>query len=225
MKVTVPSQAFNAMNASMKKVLKPVSFRIADRRVWLRIIDSPKTGCVLQTIASDGLRLYEDRILATCEDPEGPRDGSFVPVRLKASKDCPYVTIDVAADHVTISFDDVTFTSPAVPQEDLERCLTNMEKFLHDYKGQAAEAEHRASASVNPKYIGQVLDAFSGLRAMRLDVGRMIDPIIVTGGTEDHSMFRMVMPIRSGPIEPEYRKRLAADAAWPGKEEIHEEDP
>lgn len=225
MRITVPAPAFNSMNASMKKILKPMSFRLADRRVWFRIIDRPETGCVLQAMASDGLRLYEDRILAACENPDGPREGSFVPVRLKASKDCQDVTIDVTAERTAISFDDVTFTSPAVPMEELAKCLAGMEKFLHDFKAEAAASERRTSAFANPKYIDHALDAFSDLRAIRIDIGRMTDPVIVTGGTEDHALFRMVMPIRSGLPDPEYRKCLAAEAAWPGKDDSHETDP
>jgi len=212
MTVTVPSAAFNKVNEAMRKVLRPASFRTVDRRVWFQVEGGPDTGFRLRVMASDGLRLYENVLPISCEDPEGPSSGSFAPVRLKASKESRHVTIRILPEKTVISFDDVTFTTPAVPKAELDSSIEMLTKFLHDFRMTAANGENRHSTCVNPKLLLQAAESFKDCKTMRVDAGDMNDPVILTGANEDGSVLRIIMPIRSSMSDGEYRRQIAAAA-------------
>ena len=219
MKFTVPCKPFNAMVRSMKKIVKPADFRRATQRVHFQVFHTAPGAYYFRAMVTDGVKLYEDVIQVTdVEREDSVKIGSFDLPRLAAKSS---VEIDATEDAVVISFDDVAFTSHAMRlTKDEPEPTDTLVEFVRKAQTGAVMAPGRISVCCNPSFLKDAAECFKECREVRLDLGKPLEPIIMTGRTIDSTVFRMVMPMRTVVSDQTYRDNMSRCAVLPTSAEL-----
>lgn len=213
MKFRVKPKPFNALIKSAKtvigsnKALSPASFQI-----HIRVFSTAPGVWYMQAAITDGYRVHEDVIeLIDVQDETGPAKMSIDIPRLVAKSP---VTIESDFDKITVSFDDVTFTTKTEPAllhgepKDPEQIVDKVIGFANTVRTKDVQKENRISICCNPKYLAGALAMFTDGDVVRLDIGSEMEPIIITGATFDTNLFRVIMPKRSSVSDKAYRERV-----------------
>lgn len=233
MTVTVPARPFNNLVKAAKQVIQPNNaVWPAARQLHLHVVQGQDQIYYLKGSASDGMRVSEDTIACQVLDPEGPDMTSVSLPRLAAKSD---VTIEMLDDKTVISFDDVAFTAKPDPQTTPEKSLATIGKFSDTCKTDINRKPGRTGIHVNPRFLLGALESMQECEQIWLDVGSPVDPVLLHGVTfpcdYDHvnrktNLFRLVLPVRHGVPDQEYRENLAGQvqAGQPEPEDPIPED-
>lgn len=220
MTITVRPKPFNAMARAMKKIVDPDSPKPACRRIHLDAFEIAPGCWKLRATASDSYRVAEDTIRAMDGDGrDGIRSAEINPPRLAAKGP---VRIEMLPDRTVVSFDDVSFTTMAADdgsQLSMGSPCDPISAFMSDVKTGIAAKPGRISVTCNAKYLLDAAGSMKDSKTIRIDAGQPTDPVILTGQDEYADIIRVVLPMRSGTDDQEYRARLAETVTPAGKEE------
>lgn len=210
MTITVRAKPFNAMVRSMKKIADPDSPRPMCRRIHLEAFESAPGAWSLRATASDGFRIAEDTMSAMDTDRlDGIRCAEINPPRLAAKLP---VKIDMLEDRTVVSFDDVSFTTMRRDDGGQESIGTKddpVKSFMDAVKTDISAKPGRNSITCSAKYLLESADAMKEAKRVRIDFGAPVDPIVLTGRSENASLVRVVLPMRSSMDDAAYREDLA----------------
>lgn len=210
MTITVKPKPFNTMARSMKKIADPDSPRPMCRRIHLEAFESAPGTWYLRATASDGFRIAEDTMAAMDTDRiDGIKCAEINPPRLAARLP---VRIDMLEDRTVVSFDDVSFTTMRRDdggQESIGPKDDPVKSFMDAVKTDISAKPGRNSITCSAKYLLESADAMKDAKKVRIDFGAPVDPIVLTGKSEDAAMVRVVLPMRSSMSDAAYREDLA----------------
>lgn len=210
MTITVKPKPFNAMVRSARKIADPGSPRPACRRVYLEAFESAPGAWYLRATSSDGFRIAEDTMPAIgAEGHDGIRAAWANPPRLAAKGP---VRVAMLADRTEISFDDVSFTTRHIEAGDGEPVGQDgcpFKDFMAEAKTRISGKPGRNSITCSAKYLLESADAMKDAKKVRIDFGAPVDPIVLTGKSEDAALVRVVLPMRSSMGDAAYREDLA----------------
>lgn len=207
MRFTLPARPFNNMVRTMKKIIKSEDIRRISTRIHFQIFSTAPSVFYFRAMVTDGYRFYEDTIeVSGVERVDDIVFGSFNVPRLAAKSQ---VAIDATSESVIVSFDDVAFTSRPLRMgvEETEP-IDKLIKILGDTHKTISKPE-RLSVCCNPKYLMEAVEGFKDCYLVRIDIGSMYEPIILTGKDPESSVLRMVMPKRSSVQDSDYRENIS----------------
>lgn len=210
----IGAKPFNSMIRSLKKTVDPRSPRTPCRKIHIRLFESAPGVWCFRATASDCFRVSEDtaKVLEVVHEDD-IRTAEINPPRLAAKGP---VRIELLPEKTVVSFDDVSFTTmrdvpPDQPSIDAAPAgkPDPFEAFMLDVKTKTAAKPGRISVSCSPKFLLEAAEAMKGSADVRIDLGSPVDPIILTGRSEDLTVIRAILPRRSSQGDTGYREQLA----------------